>query len=90
LKPLDQAAIARAAHETGALLTAEEHQMGGLGNRVAAVLAERARHLERPVRFGMIGVPDRFGESGRPWQLVKRFGLTAEHIAARLKVLLEA
>jgi transketolase len=89
LKPLDRVAIARSAAETGAIVTAEEHQVGGLGNLVAAVLAEQADRLKKPVRFAMIGVPDRFGESGRPWQLVKSFGLTAEHIAAQVKVLLE-
>ncbi len=90
LKPLDKAAVARAALETGAVITAEEHQIGGLGNLVVAVLAEQSGKTRKPCRFAMIGVPDRFGESGRPWQLMKRFGLTAEYIAKQVKVLLEA
>jgi len=90
VKPLDTAAIIRAAAETGAVVTAEEHQVGGLGNRVAGVIVENLPRQTRAPRFAMIGVPDRFGESGKPWQLVKKFGLTAEHIAAKVKELLEA
>ena len=89
VKPLDEQAILRAACETGAIVTAEEHQVGGLGNRVAAVIARSAQSRVLPVRFAMVGVPDRFGQSGRPWQLIKKFGLTAEHIAAQVKVMLE-
>ncbi len=77
--PLDTAAVAAAGREVGVLLTAEEHQVGGLGNLVAAALAEA--NLERPVRFRRIGVPHTFGESGRPWDLIKYFGLSAEHLA---------
>jgi len=86
VKPLDRVAIIRAADETGAILTAEEHQRGGLGNRVAAVIAELSD--TKRVRFTMIGIDDRFGESGRPWQLIRKFGLAAEHIAARALKLL--
>ncbi len=85
LKPLDREAIIRAAKETGAVITAEEHQVGGLGNLVAAVLARTGLS----VKFDMVGVEDRFGESGQPWQLVKEFGLAAEHIADRAKKLLK-
>ena len=88
IKPLDKQAIVRAAQETGAIITAEEHQIGGLGFRVAAALAEEPLLWKKPVRFAMIGVPDRFGESGQPWQLIKKFGLAAEHIAARARALL--
>jgi transketolase len=77
--PLDVAAIAAAGREVGVMLTAEEHQVGGLGNLVAAALAEA--NLERPVRFRRLGVPHTFGESGRPWELIKFFGLSAEHLA---------
>ncbi len=83
VKPLDKAAIIRAAKETGAVITAEEHQVGGLGNQVAGVICT-ARELDgRRVPLAMIGVNDRFGESGQPWQLIRKFGVSAEHIAQR-------
>ncbi len=84
VKPLDRDAIIRAAGETGAIITAEEHQVGGLGNRIAAVLAADSSLDMRGLKpFAMIGVQDRFGESGKPWQLIKKFGLAAEHIAQK-------
>lgn len=89
LKPLDRAALERAALETGAILTAEEHQVGGLGNLVAAALLRIQNQLSKPIRFDMIGVPDRFAESGQPWQLMKKYGLTAEHIAQKARQLLQ-
>lgn len=79
VKPLDEQAIAAAGCEVGVLLTAEEHQVGGLGNRVAAALCSAC--LPAPIKFKMIGVPDTFGESGQPWELLKFFGLTAEYLA---------
>ena len=86
VKPLDRPAIIAAAKETGAILTVEEHQKGGLGNIVAAaVLAD----CSSPVAFDMIGVDDQFGESGAPWELVKKFGLAAEHIAQKAKEMAE-
>jgi transketolase len=85
VKPLDREAILRAARETGAMITAEEHQVGGLGNRVAAIICS-ARELDgRRLPFAMIGIQDRFGESGQPWQLIKKFGVAAEHIAQRAR-----
>ena len=86
LKPLDKNAIRAAARETGAVLTAEEHQVGGLGNQVAAVILSDRDSKKIP--FAMVGVNDRFGESGKPWQLVKEFGLSAESIADRARSLL--
>ncbi|MBI5266899.1 MAG: transketolase family protein [candidate division Zixibacteria bacterium] len=88
LKPLDAGAVVRAARETRALLTAEEHQVGGLGNLVAGVLATHWRDRS-PKPFAMMGIPDRFGESGPPWTLMKKFGLTAEHMAEKAMKLLE-
>jgi len=88
IKPLDSEAITRAATETKVVLTAEEHQVGGLGNRVAAVIARACGGKENMPRFDMIGVEDRFGKSGPPWELVKEFGLAAEHIASKAKSLL--
>lgn len=82
VKPLDKKAIVAAAKETGCVLTVEEHQKGGLGNLVSsAILCESST----PVVFDMIGVEDRFGDTGAPWDLMKRFGLTAEHIAEKAK-----
>ena len=76
LKPLDEAAIIAAARETGAIVTAEEHNViGGLGSAVARVLA-----LHAPTPMEQVGVADRFGESG-PWQsLLERFELTPEAV----------
>jgi len=77
LKPLDRAAIERAARETGAIVTVEEHLLeGGLGAGVARVVAER-----HPVPVEFIGIHDRYAESGKPGELLEKYGLTAEHIA---------
>ncbi len=72
LKPLDEAAIIRAASETGAIVTAEEHNViGGLGSAVARTLA-----LHRPTPMEQVGIADQFGQSG-PWQaLLTEYGLT--------------
>ncbi len=88
VKPLDKAAVVRAAQETRAIITAEEHQVGGLGNLVAAVMCSEPALVGKNPPFGMIGVNDRFGESGKPWQLIKEFGVAAEHIARKAKELL--
>ena len=85
IKPLDRAAIAQAAEETGVIVTAEEHQIGGFGNWIASTILQAG--LDKPVRFDMIGVKDRFGESGAPWELVKEFEVSAEHIAEAAKKL---
>ncbi len=76
IKPLDNATIIKAAKETGAIVTAEEHQVtGGLGSAVAELLVE-----ECPVPIRMVGVRDRFGESGEPDELMREFGLTSDDI----------
>ncbi|MFH1501766.1 MAG: transketolase [Candidatus Eisenbacteria bacterium] len=85
VKPLDRAAIVRAAAETGLVVTAEEHQTGGFGNQVAGAITRSEKIVGRPVSVGMVGVHDRFGESGAPWELVKEFEVSAEHIAAEAK-----
>jgi transketolase len=90
VKPLDEDAIIRAAFETGVVVTVEEHQVGGFGNLVAAAMARSSALYGRPVAFGMIGVKDRFGESGEPWELVKEFEVSAEHVAAEAKRLLDS
>jgi transketolase len=84
VKPLDQAALAQAADQTPVIVTAEEHQVGGFGNIVAGALLQHRRDAARPLRFDMVGVADRFGLSGKPWELMQAFGLTAEHIADRV------
>jgi transketolase len=81
VKPLDVEALAQAADQTGLIVTAEEHQVGGFGNLVAGAILRHRRHNAQPLRFDMIGVNDRFGVSGKPWELVQKFGLSAEHIA---------
>ena len=86
VKPIDKAAIIRATQEIGIVLTAEEHQKGGFGNIVAGVIAT-GKTYNTPFLFDMIGVNDEFGLSGAPWELLKVFGLTAEHLARRAKEL---
>jgi transketolase len=82
VKPLDAAALLRALYETGAILSCEEHQRGGFGNLVAGALCSGKRGAA-PLIMDMVGVEDRFGESGRPRELMVKFGLDAEHIALR-------
>jgi len=78
LKPIDAELIERCACETGALVTAEDHNIhGGLGSAVAEVLARRY-----PVPMEFVGVRDCFGESGEPDELAAKYGLMPEHIAA--------
>lgn len=90
LKPLDRHAIHRAALETGVIVTAEEHQIGALAWHVAGVILEDAALYGRPVLTGYIGVRDRFGDSGAPWELVKEFEVSAEHIARKATELIAA
>ncbi|MDD5772534.1 MAG: transketolase family protein [bacterium] len=81
IKPIDKDMIIRAAKETGAIVTVEDHTViGGLGSAVAEVLGE-----EYPVPLKRIGVLDRFGESGEPNELFKKNGMTAENIAEEAK-----
>ena len=77
VKPLDAAAVVSAAKETGAIVTCEEHSIiGGLGSAVAEVLAEQA-----PAPLERVGVKDTFGESGKPKELLAKYGLTAADVA---------
>ena len=81
IKPIDREIIIKAAKDTGAVVTCEEHNIiGGLGSAVAEVLSE-----ECPVPMERIGVKDEFGKSGVPAQLLKEYGLTAEDIVAAAK-----
>ena len=77
IKPLDSEAIVASVSKTGCCVTAEEHSIvGGLGSAVCEVLAEH-----RPAPVERVGTMDTFGESGKPDELMARYGLTAEHIA---------
>jgi transketolase len=77
-KPIDKEAIVKAAAETGAIVTAEEHTvLAGLGGAIAEVVSQ-----ERPVPVKMVGIKDRFGQSGEPEELFEYFGLTAKDIAS--------
>jgi transketolase len=85
LKPIDETAIARAAEETGAIVTAEEHQeAGGLGSIVARIAA---RHHPVPMEF--VAVKDVFGESGKPAELLEKYGLTAKDITVAIKAVIK-
>jgi transketolase len=76
IKPLDKELIIKCARETGAIVTAEEHSViGGLGAAVAEVLAENC-----PTVMSRIGIKDMFGESGKPDELLVKYGLTADEI----------
>jgi hypothetical protein len=83
IKPIDKDAIVKSAQETGAILTAEEHNvLGGLGSAVAEVVVQEA-----PVPMAFVGVQDSFGESGTPKELMAKYGLTAKDIVAAAKKL---
>ena len=76
LKPIDEAAIIRAAAETEAIVTAEEHlEHGGLGSIIAQVVA---RHYPVPIEF--VAIKDTYAKSGKPAELLRRYGLTAKDI----------
>ena len=81
IKPIDKDIIVKAAKETGAIVTAEEHNViGGLGSAVAEVLCENA-----PAPMRRIGTQDVFGQSGKPAALLEYYGLTAKNIAEQVK-----
>ncbi len=85
LKPIDEAAIIRAAAETGAIVTAEEHlEHGGLGSRVAPVIA---RH--QPVPMELVAIKDTYAKSGKPAELLERYGLTAKDIERAVRRAIE-
>ncbi len=85
VKPLDEEAVRRAAEETGAIVTAEEHLIhGGLGARVAQVVCRT-----RPVPMEFVGLDDTYAESGDPGALLRKYGLTADEISAAVRRALE-
>ena len=82
IKPLDVDILARAARETGAVVTAEEHSIiGGLGGAVCEALSGLC-----PVPVLRVGVEDKFGASGPAVEMLKAYGLDAAHIAAKAKL----
>ncbi|MGD0712277.1 MAG: transketolase C-terminal domain-containing protein, partial [Bacteroidales bacterium] len=86
IKPIDKEIIINAAKETGAIVTAEEHQVnGGFGSAVAEVLAQ-----SYPVPIEFIGMKDSFGESGTPRELMEKYGMTARHIIEAVKRVLSS
>lgn len=84
IKPIDADLLVKAAKETGAILTAEEHNIiGGLGGAVAEVLGE-----QYPVPMLRVGINDEFGTSGPAVELLKEYGLSAENLVIKAKELL--
>ena len=84
IKPIDREIIVKAAKETKAIITAEEHSIiGGLGAMVSSVVCD-----ECPTRVRMIGIKDVFGQSGTPDELMKKYNLTSEEIIKEVKTLL--
>ena len=81
IKPLDEEIVAKAANETGKIVTVEEHSIiGGLGSAVCDVVAEKA-----PAKVMKIGINDVYGESGPALELIKKYGLDAESIYKKVK-----
>ncbi len=78
IKPLDEEAVIASAQKTGCVVTAEEHMMlGGLGESIAQLLGRKL-----PTPLEMVAVNDSFGESGKPTELMKKYGLSSENIIA--------
>jgi transketolase len=76
LKPIDEAAIVKAAKETGAIVAAEDHlQHGGLGSEVAQVVISN-----HPVPMEFVAIKDTYAQSGKTSELLQRYGLTAKDI----------
>ncbi len=85
IKPLDIGSVLKAAEETGAIVTVEEHNViGGLGSMVASFLAE---HLPTPIQ--MVGIRDVFGQSGEAEELIKEYNLTSKDIVEAVKEVIE-
>ncbi|MGM0568459.1 MAG: transketolase [Elusimicrobiota bacterium] len=88
IKPLDKGTIVKAAEETNAVLSCEEHQKGGFGNIIAGAVFT-LKNYETPVIMDMVGVEDKFGESGAPWELMIYFQIVAESIAEKARLLID-
>lgn len=84
IKPLDTEAVLKSVRKTGCAVSCEEHEYnGGLGDSIAQLLA---RNLPTPMEY--IGVDDKFGESGKPMQLMEKYGLDAKNIVLAVKKVL--
>lgn len=82
IKPLDRELVIKAAKETGAIVTAEEHNIiGGLGSAVCEAICD-----ECPIPVVRVGVQDEFGRSGEAGALLKLYGLTPENVAEKAKL----
>lgn len=85
LKPIDSDILVKAAKETGAIVTVEEHSIiGGLGSAVSEVLGE-----VYPVPVVKVGINDQFGQSGKPDELLEYYGLTAANVVEKVKRAIE-
>ena len=83
VKPIDSATLLKVARDCGAVVTVEEHQtMGGMGSAVAEALAQNY-----PVPMELIGMPNTFGESGKPEELLEKYGMSVEAIVDAVKKL---
>ncbi|OLD69747.1 MAG: hypothetical protein AUI33_08825 [Ignavibacteria bacterium 13_1_40CM_2_61_4] len=81
IKPLDNNVVLKAARETGAIVTAEDHQMqGGLGGAVAELLAQ---NIPTPQEF--VAVRDTFGESGKGDELMRKYGIAKDDIVKAVR-----
>lgn len=81
IKPIDKEIIIKAAKETKGIVTAEEHSIfGGLGSAVSEVVVQNC-----PVKMAFVGMQDTFGESGKPAELLVKYGLTADNIVKAVK-----
>lgn len=84
IKPIDKEAILKLAKETGKIITIEEHQVaGGLGSAVSEVLSQ-----ELPTKMIMLGVQDKFGQSGTPEELIRHYGIAREDVVMAVKKIL--
>jgi len=85
IKPIDKETIINSVKKTGCLVTAEEHQMaGGMGSAIFEVLMQNY-----PVPAEMVGINDTFGESGKPRELMIKYGITAKEIIEKSKQVLK-
>ncbi len=85
IKPIDRKTLTTAARKCGAVVTVEEHQInGGAGSAVMEVLAE-----DYPVPVERVGMPDTFGESGQPWELVEKYGMGKDAIVEAVRKVLK-
>lgn len=85
IKPIDEKTIIEAAKKCGAIVTLEEHQiMAGCGSAVCEVLA-----MHQPVPVEMVGMPNHFGESGQPEELIEKYGMGKDAVIAAVKKVLK-